>query len=896
MHIASLESCSFFAALSAPSPLTCAAELVHPLEDTGSARSDCHRRGRQSSCSSDLPLLAALPADSKAVHAGTRASNSAVACVTNRYRIDRHRSTRSDLHSMEEQQQRRRAVDEAVAAQVEALEAEIARHQAALAQHNGQIDEHERQLQQLRHTHEQLQHAAAHVAGAADADADDDARAAAAAAAENAGAEYSSASDSNDEQHDPDYPDEGDPSEEESEDEEPDGNDEGDDEGGDEFAPGPRFAIYDNEADDRALDGLPEEDAAPGELREFLAMLRAADPQGAAQLEEDAAELAQHAGDAHGARPAAAAAGADAAGEAGVGWARHIVRMLREALVNERIERRRRAAAHLAQAARAAEETVAAAPSGPPPPPALPPGVHFTIRRRGSCDSSSSAASASVSASAASPTDLPSFDADTLITEVSAIVFPLPSPPLEKLVLGAEVAAGRDPQGIPWANLRRTRAAYRIERTTNYPLLHAEFPGLPATLRAECTEVAAPSSPSFVHSRSVLSIRPGHYHPQLRHLLHATSSADVYAMCAGYTLQHINLQVGPRCTVGGVEEEADHAREEKEHVASVSTSPAAAHTPLEESRRFIPKPTTLVDFGEWTTALTSMLALPDLPLLAVGAMNGAFELRNTRTGVLVKQIAQGGLTQSDNAICNAITYTRSTLHTDLDESGALLPCTGLGPARLVLSNNDRFARVFDLATMETLRDFPEEWAVNYAVCSPLSAPYYSAKILALAGDSHDALLRDVESGVLVSTLRGHANDLFSFGFHPTLPLVATAGQDNSARVFDLRRADKSLYMIPARIAPIRSVAFDPSGSSSSLLMAEGADFLHLLSLEEFDAGGKPTMETLDLFGEITGAAWSPGGERIFVGITDAVYGGVVEYTVAATNKQTRHSAVVDMFA
>lgn len=803
------------------------------------------------------------------------------------------------------------ADDDRREARLAELEARIAEHQVALAQHNENIAGHERQLQQLRNTQQQLREAAAH-AGAGGADDAAAARAAAAAheelahaaaaAAENAGVEYSSASENESEDDQPhrDYPDEHEHAHEHDSSSDSDYNDddaaedEGDDDEHEEldaadfegFVPG-AHAFNDEAADDQALAGLPDEDAAPGELRQFLQMLHAADPQGAAQLEEDAAEIAQAA--AGGAARDAPAVGPD--GEAGVGWARHIVRMLREALVNEQVERRRRVAVHQAQAARAAaaaaeEETVAAAPTGPPVPPPLPPGIHFTIRRRGSADSSSAAASSD---------DLPSLDPDTLITEVSAIVYPVPSTPLEKLVLGSEVAAGRDPQGIPWSNLRRTRAAYRVERTTNYPLLHREFPGLPPELRAECTDVAVPASPAFVHSRSVLSIRPGHYHPQLRHLLHATSSSDVYAMGAGYTLQHINLQVGPRCSVSGVEEEAEYAREEKEHVAAASTSPNAPLPPVAESRRFVPKPTTLVDFSEWTTALTSMLALPDLPLLAVGAMNGAFELRNTRTGVLVKQIAQGGLTQSDNAILNAITYTRSTLHTELDESGALLPCTGLGPSRLVISNNDRFARVFDLATLQPLRDFPEEWAVNYAVCSPLSSGFYSSKLLALAGDSHDALLRDAETGALVATLRGHGNDLFSAAFHPSLPLLATGGQDNSARVFDLRRSDKSLYCIPARIAPVRSVAFDPSGSR--LLMAEAADFVHVLHLDETDpTSGKPLMDTLDLFGEITGACFSPAGDRIFVAITDAVYGGVVEYAAAGTKQQTRHSAVVDMFA
>lgn len=50
--------------------------------------------------------------------------------------------------------------------------------------------------------------------------------------------------------------------------------------------------------------------------------------------------------------------------------------------------------------------------------------------------------------------------------------------------------------------------------------------------------------------------------------------------------------------------------------------------------------------------------------------------------------------------------------------------------------------------------------------------------------------------------------------------------------------------------------------------SSGADFVHLFDL----CASTPTVQTIDVFGEITGAMLSPDDSTLFIGVTDAVYG------------------------
>jgi hypothetical protein len=57
-----------------------------------------------------------------------------------------------------------------------------------------------------------------------------------------------------------------------------------------------------------------------------------------------------------------------------------------------------------------------------------------------------------------------------------------------------------------------------------------------------------------------------------------------------------------------------------------------------------------------------------------------------------------------------------------------------------------------------------------------------------------------------------------------------------------------------------------------------SDFVHILDLASLSAPSfAPIVQTLDLFGDVTGVALSPDDQTMSVGVVDAVYGGVAQF-------------------
>ena len=54
-------------------------------------------------------------------------------------------------------------------------------------------------------------------------------------------------------------------------------------------------------------------------------------------------------------------------------------------------------------------------------------------------------------------------------------------------------------------------------------------------------------------------------------------------------------------------------------------------------------------------------------------------------------------------------------------------------------------------------------------------------------------------------------------------------------------------------------------------LPSGADFVHVVDMCA-STGDSASVQTIDLFGEVTGVAFSPDDAALFVAVTDAVYG------------------------
>jgi hypothetical protein len=72
---------------------------------------------------------------------------------------------------------------------------------------------------------------------------------------------------------------------------------------------------------------------------------------------------------------------------------------------------------------------------------------------------------------------------------------------------------------------------------------------------------------------------------------------------------------------------------------------------------------------------------------------------------------------------------------------------------------------------------------------------------------------------------------------------------------------------------VRSTRFSPDGRL--LAVAEAADFVHIYNVD----GGLRQMQEIDVFGEISGISFSPGGEMFFVGVSDPIYNSVMQYQI-----------------
>jgi WD40 repeat protein len=136
------------------------------------------------------------------------------------------------------------------------------------------------------------------------------------------------------------------------------------------------------------------------------------------------------------------------------------------------------------------------------------------------------------------------------------------------------------------------------------------------------------------------------------------------------------------------------------------------------------------------------------------------------------------------------------------------------------------------------------------------------ELLAIAGDDPIIQLLDLKSMSTACNLKGHLDYTFALAWHPAGNLLASGNQDCTTRLWDMRRPDVCLAVLPAVMGSIRSCRFSADGSC--LAAAEPADFVHIYDI----AGGLLTRQEIDFFGEISGISFTPGSEALYIGITE----------------------------
>jgi len=357
----------------------------------------------------------------------------------------------------------------------------------------------------------------------------------------------------------------------------------------------------------------------------------------------------------------------------------------------------------------------------------------------------------------------------------------------------------------------------------------------------------------FAFARNTRAVRASIIHFQLRNLVWATSPHDVYT-AADARLVHWNA-----------------AGREKSVVLDLSGEPGAPPLGLTAPGAAGPVGPGRVQVG--TCCVAHGLAL-------AGGFNGELVVRPLHAGTTggagsrITAAASMRVTLSDNGITNGIEVVPAP-----GTGGGLGPGDHPGvPASLLVANNDNAVRLFDATTLQRTADWALDWAANWATacprgCGGVAGP--AAGLVAIVGDDPAALLMDAASGRPVARLAGHADYSFAAAWHPGGTLLATGNQDTTARVWDVRRlGGPSLFTLAGAMGAIRSLRWSPDGRF--LAGAEPADFVRIYDA----AAGFERAQEVDLFGEVAGIAFSPAGDRLFVGVADATYSSLLQFNRA----------------
>lgn len=141
------------------------------------------------------------------------------------------------------------------------------------------------------------------------------------------------------------------------------------------------------------------------------------------------------------------------------------------------------------------------------------------------------------------------------------------------------------------------------------------------------------------------------------------------------------------------------------------------------------------------------------------------------------------------------------------------------------------------------------------------------------GKDSDVLdIIDLRSHKCVMNLTGHIGYTFSCDWDPNGGhYLATGNEDHTCRIFDIRKSDRSLYVLPARMAAVRNVKFSPD--SLILAVMEESDFVTLYDVKS----NFKECSTIDLFGETSGVTFSPDSEYFYIGCSEPERGGIFEF-------------------
>lgn len=221
---------------------------------------------------------------------------------------------------------------------------------------------------------------------------------------------------------------------------------------------------------------------------------------------------------------------------------------------------------------------------------------------------------------------------------------------------------------------------------------------------------------------------------------------------------------------------------------------------------------------------------PDGQLLATAAHDGMVRLWDVKSGRLIRRMAG---------------HTREVTSVSFSPDGRTLVSAGVdGTARIRLTDSGNAPVLLSHVA-----------ALHSAEYSP-----DGTRIVAAAADQL-ALIWDAATGQLITSLRGHSDEVMAASFSPNGHLIATAGKDKWVLLWDAR-SQQLIAKLGPHAGQVWSVAFSPGGEA---LVASGMD--GTAQVWDIPSGHKGVALRGET-GAIYGAVYSPDGTRIVTGSDD----------------------------
>lgn len=223
-----------------------------------------------------------------------------------------------------------------------------------------------------------------------------------------------------------------------------------------------------------------------------------------------------------------------------------------------------------------------------------------------------------------------------------------------------------------------------------------------------------------------------------------------------------------------------------------------------------------------------------------------------------RSFAEGQITPNANGITNHL-----KIHTTRRSSQPVA----------AIASNDSGYRVMDIGSQKLISEFEYSFALNCSAICP------DRRLRIMVGDSPESLITCADTGQVLQRLEGHRDYGFACDWCEDGWTVATAAQDMCIKIWDARRFCNSigkstpLCTLRTEIGAARSLHFSPSCSGPMVLVAvEEADCVNIFDARTFEA-----KQTIDMFGEMGGAAFANDGEDLNVLCGDSTRGGLLQF-------------------